>query len=83
MNLWSLICEGLYWEYILGLHPSYNVLVEQGAVFHLNPPATSRPPKVQNGKMAKNALLMEYFISAEFVRLISQLRELFWSGHVS
>ncbi len=25
--------------------------------------------------MAKNALFMEYFISAEFVRLISQLRE--------
>ncbi len=38
MNLWSLICEDLYWEYILGLHPSYNVLVEQGAVLYLNPP---------------------------------------------
>ncbi len=75
MNLWPLICEGLYCDYVLGLHLSYNVLVELGAVFHLNPPAPSRPPKIQNGKMAKNALFMEYFISAEFVRLISQLRE--------
>ncbi len=75
MNLWSLICEGLYCEYILGLHPAYNVLVEQGAVFYLNPPPTSRPPKNQNGKLATDALFMEYFISAEFVRLISQLRE--------
>ncbi len=43
--------------------------VEQGVVFYLiSPRHVSIPRKNQNGTMAKDALLMEKFISAECVR---------------
>ncbi len=43
-------------------------LVELGVVFYLNPQPRLDPRKNQNGTMAKNALFMEKFISAESVR---------------
>ncbi len=45
-----------------------NKLVEHGVVFYLNPPVTSQSTITPNGTMAKDALLMENFISAECVR---------------
>ncbi len=39
-----------------------------GCAFYLKPPATSRSPINQNDTMAKDALLLEKFISAECVR---------------
>ncbi len=43
--------------------------VEQGVVFYLiSPSHVSIPRKNQNGTMAKDALLMEKFISAERAR---------------
>ncbi len=50
--------------------------VEQGVVFYSSPPTTSRFPKNQNGTMAKDALLIESFISAERVRSITRLCQL-------
>ncbi len=43
-------------------------IVELGAVFYLNPQPRLDPRKNQNGTLAKDALLMEKFISAECVR---------------
>ncbi len=50
--------------------------VEQSVVFYLKPTVTSRSPKNQNGTVAKDALLMEKFVSAECVRSIRRGREL-------
>ncbi len=47
---------------------AWHEYVEQGVIFFLKPPATSRSPKNQNGTMAKDALLLENVISAECVR---------------
>ncbi len=44
--------------------------VELGVVFYLKPPATFRSPTNQSGTMAKDVLLLKYFISAEFVRYL-------------
>ncbi len=43
-------------------------IVELGDVFYLNPLPHLDPQKNQNGTMAKDALLMEKFTSAESVR---------------
>ncbi len=43
-------------------------IVELGIVFYLNPLPRLDPQKNQNGTMAKDALLMEKFTSAESVR---------------
>ncbi len=51
--------------------------VEQGIVFYLIPPShVSIQEKNQNGTMAKDALFMEKFVSAECVRWKTRLREL-------
>ncbi len=50
--------------------------VELGAAFYLKPPSHVSIPRNQNGTMAKVALLMEKFISAECVRWIRQKRGL-------
>ncbi len=44
------------------------MLVEQGIVFYLQPPATSRSPINQNGTMTRDALLLGKFISTGCVR---------------
>ncbi len=54
-----------------------NESVELGVVFYLKPPSHVSIPKNQNGTMAKDALFMEKFISAECVRKIARLHELF------
>ncbi len=46
--------------------------IEQGAAFCFIPPATFQSPENQNDTMAKDALLMGNFISAESVRSIRQ-----------
>ncbi len=58
-------------------------LVEHGVVFNLTtPPSMSRSPKNQNGTMTKDALLMENFISAEFLRPIRKGVRVEWTGRI-
>ncbi len=54
-----------------------NESVELGVVFYLKSPSHVSIPKNQNDTLAKDALFMEKFISAECVRNIARLCELF------